>query len=165
MGDTSQVARGQWRKILFNLGVDKNFLTGRHGPCPLCGGSDRFRFDDRYGDGDYFCGQCGAGKGFRLLMGIKGWTFAQAAAEVDAVLGHHPRRRDDHSHCCSGPGEMRAHKAAQAFFAKQPDFVGPKPPEKSVRDAALWLRKFHPERLMSYLDKWPEARSWLERQP
>jgi putative DNA primase/helicase len=27
--------------------MDERALSGKHGPCPLCGGRDRFRFDDR----------------------------------------------------------------------------------------------------------------------
>jgi hypothetical protein len=35
----------------------------RHQACPVCGGSDRFRFDDKEGRGTWFCNQCGAGDG------------------------------------------------------------------------------------------------------
>jgi putative DNA primase/helicase len=61
--NTIERARNRWREILPRLGVDTQFLTNRHGPCPLCGGKDRFRFDDRDGSGSYICGQCGAGVG------------------------------------------------------------------------------------------------------
>src|SRR5690348_13963485 len=53
-------ARGRWREILPCLGVETRYLTNKHGPCPLCGGKDRFRFDDKNGDGTYYCNQCGA---------------------------------------------------------------------------------------------------------
>ena len=26
---------------------------GKHGPCPMCGSSDRYRFDDKGGSGSY----------------------------------------------------------------------------------------------------------------
>lgn len=65
-------------------------LNGRHQPCPSCGGKDRFRFDDKRGDGDYFCSQCGAGKGFKLLQLLNGWDFKRAATEVDAIIGNLP---------------------------------------------------------------------------
>lgn len=90
MGQTCAAARGQWRRILPQLGVPRRFLDGRHGPCPLCGGKDRFRFDDRSGDGDYYCNGCGAGKGFKLLMKFTGWSFREAANRVDIVLGMLP---------------------------------------------------------------------------
>lgn len=77
----------RWRSILTTLGVDGKMLTGRHGPCPVCGGSDRFRFDDKDGRGTWICSVCGAGDGFKLLQLAKGWTFAAAASEVERIVG------------------------------------------------------------------------------
>ena len=85
---TADAARGKWRGILPVLGVNPTYLTGRHGPCPICSGVDRFRWDDRGGDGCYFCNQCGAGSGFTLLMKVNGWDFATAAARVDEIVGN-----------------------------------------------------------------------------
>lgn len=85
---TKDAARGKWRGILLHLGVDGKHLSGKHGPCPMCGGNDRFRFDDKGGHGGYICGQCGAGNGFDLLRGVHGWDFRKAAAEVDSVVGN-----------------------------------------------------------------------------
>ncbi|MGG8913157.1 primase-helicase zinc-binding domain-containing protein, partial [Escherichia coli] len=42
-------ALGHWPRILPALGIQ--VLKNRHQPCPVCGGSDRFRFDDREGRG------------------------------------------------------------------------------------------------------------------
>jgi putative DNA primase/helicase len=85
-------ARGHWREILSMLGVEERFLTGRKGPCPLCGGKDRFRFTDKDRDGWYYCNQCGAGSGIVLLRRLQGWGHAEACRQVDAVLGadHRP---------------------------------------------------------------------------
>lgn len=85
---TADAARGKWRGILMALGVGDKFLTGKHGPCPMCEGSDRFRWDNRNGGGGYICNQCGAGDGFKLLMAIKGWNFTDCAKRVDEVLGN-----------------------------------------------------------------------------
>lgn len=79
-----------WPQILSQLGVDETFLQNRHGPCPGCGGRDRFRFDDKDGRGGWICGGGGdtqAGDGFALLMHLHGWDFPKAAAEVAVVLG------------------------------------------------------------------------------
>jgi putative DNA primase/helicase len=83
---TEQAAKGNWRGILISLGVPDNFLVSRHGPCPLCGGKDRFRWDNRDGRGTYICGQCGAGDGFILAMKFTGKTFAEVAAKIDGIL-------------------------------------------------------------------------------
>jgi putative DNA primase/helicase len=84
----SEIATGRWHGILVQLGVSDKFLTGKHGPCPLCGGKDRFRFDNKAGRGTWICSQCGAGDGFGLLQQIKGWTYREAAKEVEAIAGN-----------------------------------------------------------------------------
>lgn len=80
-------AQGRWRGIMAQFSVDKLFLTGKHGPCPCCGGHDRFRFDDKDGRGTFICSQCGAGDGFKLLMLIKGWDFKRVAEEIEGIVG------------------------------------------------------------------------------
>jgi putative DNA primase/helicase len=92
-GTTIDQARGRWRDILLRLGVAAHHLLGKHGPCPLCGGKDRFRFDDRDGSGSYICGQCGAGTGIRLIRKLKGWDYATACREIDALLAVAPISR------------------------------------------------------------------------
>lgn len=81
-------ARGRWTEILPPLGVGMNYLTGKHGPCPICGeGKDRFRFDDQRGEGTWICSKCGAGNGFALVMLIKGCVFADAAKLIEEIIG------------------------------------------------------------------------------
>jgi putative DNA primase/helicase len=52
--NTVDRARGRWREILPQLGIDPRFLSNKQGPCPMCGGKTRFRFDDRDGSGSYY---------------------------------------------------------------------------------------------------------------
>ncbi|MES2625927.1 MAG: primase-helicase zinc-binding domain-containing protein [Pseudomonadota bacterium] len=85
---TAEAARGKWAGILINFGLDESFLKDRHGPCPLCGGTNRFRFDNKDGNGSWICNQCGAGSGIKLLMDFKGWDFKTAAAEIDKIVGN-----------------------------------------------------------------------------
>lgn len=73
------LACNKWPSILEQSGIDKAYLTRAHGPCPVCGGRDRFRFDDKEGRGTFFCSNCRAGDGFRLLELVHGWDFKQAA--------------------------------------------------------------------------------------
>jgi putative DNA primase/helicase len=86
-GDTIERAQHRWREILPQLGIDTRFLTNKHGPCPLCGGKDRYRFDDRGGTGSYFCSQCGAGVGVILVRKKHGWDFRKAVTEIDKIIG------------------------------------------------------------------------------
>ncbi len=47
-------------------------IKNRHQACPVCGGADRFRFDDKRGRGTWFCNQCGAGDGLKLVEKVFG---------------------------------------------------------------------------------------------
>lgn len=82
-------AVGRWPAILRQLGVDEKFLNPKHGPCPVCGGVDRFRFDDKEGRGTYYCSQCEphAGGGMNLVMSVFGVTYPTALEMVAGVLG------------------------------------------------------------------------------
>jgi putative DNA primase/helicase len=84
-------ASGRWRSILTVLGMPERALSGKHGPCPMCGGRDRFRFDDKEGRGTYFCSGCGAGDGVQLAMGITGMGFADVAREIERIVGTAPK--------------------------------------------------------------------------
>lgn len=79
--------RGRWHGVLPMLGVPQGFLSGKHQPCPLCGGKDRARFDDKDGFGSFICSQCGAGDGVSLLMKINGWDFKTTAEKIEEVIG------------------------------------------------------------------------------
>jgi putative DNA primase/helicase len=90
--DTVERARGRWLEILPLLGVSANFLRNRHGPCPMCGGKDRFRYDDKNGDGTYFCNQCGPGNGLSFIKKFKGWNHREACDEIDRIVGSERRQ-------------------------------------------------------------------------
>lgn len=81
------LAIGRWPDLLAHFGIERHHLSGKHAPCPACGGRDRFRFDDKDGRGTWFCSRCGAGDGFALLELVKGWVFREAAAEVERIAG------------------------------------------------------------------------------
>ncbi len=80
-------AHGRWRDILIQLGIDPKYLVNKHGPCPLCGGRDRFRWDNRDGSGSYYCNGCGPGSGLILLRKLRDWSFKEAADAVDRIIG------------------------------------------------------------------------------
>jgi putative DNA primase/helicase len=107
--DTIERAQYRWREILPQLGVGTQFLVNKHGPCPLCGGRDRFRFDDRNGEGTYYCGQCGAGTGLILVRKLKKWDHRTACEAVDEIIGAGPapKQKQDHK-----PDDASRRKAA-----------------------------------------------------
>jgi len=80
-------AQGKWRDILESIGVSRKHLDGKHGPCPICSGKDRFRFDDKHGRGGWICSHCGAGDGFALVAKVKGIDMIKAKMMVSPLLG------------------------------------------------------------------------------
>jgi putative DNA primase/helicase len=88
-------ADGQWPRLLIELaGLAPEQLENRHQPCPACGGTDRYRWDNDDGPGGWFCNQCGGkdhsgggGNGLDLLLRLSGWDFQTAVRRVEAHLG------------------------------------------------------------------------------
>lgn len=79
---------GKWNGILSFFGLTEKQLSGKHTKCPIpgCGGKDRFRYKGPE-RGIWFCSHCGSGGGLDLLMKIKGWSFAEAAKQVENIMG------------------------------------------------------------------------------
>lgn len=80
-----QAARGRWAAILPVLGITVP-PNGQHGACPKCGGTKPFRFDDKNGDGRWYCNHCEHGDGLDLVALVHGLSIGQAAKEVADVL-------------------------------------------------------------------------------
>ena len=88
--EVREQALGRWPGLLSALGVAPAMLSGKHSPCPICGGRDRFRFDDKEGRGTWICSKCGPGDGFKLVMTLRGVDFKGAAEIVRAILPRAP---------------------------------------------------------------------------
>lgn len=84
---TKQAAKGKWDGIIAQL-ISEQAVSRKHGPCPICGGKDRYRFDNNRNDGDWFCSVCGVGDGFKLLTGALAIDFAEAARRVDQIVNN-----------------------------------------------------------------------------
>jgi putative DNA primase/helicase len=77
-----------WPSILVKLGIPENVLRNKHGPCPLCGGKDKFRFDHaQRGKGSFWCNSVKSGDGFALLHHVFGWDFHEARNRVIEAAG------------------------------------------------------------------------------
>lgn len=143
-------ARGRWRSILPALGVPKEYLTGKHGPCPFCGGKDRYRFSDLNGGGNFICNQCGSGTGVDFVMKFKG--FNQFIDAKNLIENHIPgsnvevkKATEARSFNCSRywdeSHEINQHDAAGLYlrnrgfkFKKYPDALRFHPCFKYVHD-------------------------------
>lgn len=82
-----QRAHGHWTGVLEAIGVDPKVLNGKGQPCPKCGGTDRFAYSDKYGEGDSYCRACGHRDGFALAQLVTGCSFVQVLERVEAHLG------------------------------------------------------------------------------
>ncbi len=111
---------------------------GEHaGPCPWCGGRDRFRVWPNAGDkGRFWCRQCGrSGDAITLVRDLKGISYEEACRQV-GLPGYRPFQ----------PEAPRAKKL--------------KPPPKIWRSRAWALTEESIDLLWS--DKGKRARAWLQ---
>ena len=56
--------------------------NGKHCPCPVCGGKDRIRFDNKNGRGTYICNHCGSGEGLNLIKNYYHCDAKEASRKV-----------------------------------------------------------------------------------
>ncbi|MBC5767610.1 DUF7146 domain-containing protein [Ramlibacter albus] len=86
--EASRLADGRWPAILSAAGMPDQFFRKSHGPCPFCGGKDRYRWSEKYG-GVWYCSHCTVDRyadGWSMLMKHMGFRFFGDA--VDHVLEH-----------------------------------------------------------------------------
>ena len=74
----------KWDYIFHSLGIEVG--NGKHCPCPMCGGKDRFRFDNQNGRGTYICNQCGSGDGLELIKHYYHCDAKEASNKVAECL-------------------------------------------------------------------------------
>ena len=114
-----QRAHGRWSEILAGEGVDERILKHRNGPCPLCGGTDRFQYTDKFGEGNYHCRQCGPGGGFKLLQAINGVDFNTVLRNVERALGVLPASVPANTPAHTGePSADRMRKLVQRIWGE-----------------------------------------------
>ncbi|MBL0637911.1 DUF927 domain-containing protein [Aeromonas veronii] len=86
VSDVVAAAAGHWPDLLAAVGIDIP-RRGKHGPCPACGGKDRFRLDDKGGRGTWICSQCGNGDGLDLVGKVTGRQPKEAAELIAPLVG------------------------------------------------------------------------------
>jgi putative DNA primase/helicase len=111
-------ARGRWHDILCGIGVDSKYLTGKHSACPVCGGKDRFRFDDKNGKGGWICSACGAGDGFMLVSRLKKISLVEAKQVIEPLLPKASARP-----IIRGGDERRSRERAEEFWSNTSQLV------------------------------------------
>jgi putative DNA primase/helicase len=86
MTDLMIQANGKWPSILLSLGFDERVVSGKHGPCPMCEGKDRFRMIDLEGKCQWICNQCGSGDAINLIESAMNMNFKEIAAKVRPMI-------------------------------------------------------------------------------
>jgi putative DNA primase/helicase len=136
MIEIADQCRNRWPSILPMFGIGVEFLSGKHGPCPICEGTDRFRFDDKDGRGTFFCTHCRPGDGLKLLMLKTGQTFEEVARSIRERLGEtsespSPRSTDpERARQASGglwSGAVPIHSDQAAHYLTSRGIPGPYP--------------------------------------
>lgn len=106
----------QW-DALVNQYLPAAFLTdgfwrGRPGPCPICGGHDRFTYDNKRGRGDWVCRKCNAGSpkagdGIELVCRATGMSYHELTCRLNGesvqpicplpsrAVAHRPKKNAD----------------------------------------------------------------------
>ena len=142
--------RGRWRGILAAHGIDPRYLTGKNGPCPMCGGKDRWRFTDFNSDGYWICNQCGHGTGTDLLLRCTGLPFKEVARRIEAVRGRSSRghaeaqRATDagqsqrHVAPCTAGRRGRHHRPVDAIPRHRTPHIPGLPADRSRRALLRW---------------------------
>lgn len=81
-------AQGRFLDSIFPaVGISFSRPPHKHQPCPICGGRDRFRCDNKRGSGSFICSNCKAGDGFRLISLYTGRTGYELMLTVAEILG------------------------------------------------------------------------------
>lgn len=108
-------AQGQWREILTANGI-KLPEPKKHGPCPICGGKDRFRLEERKAEkaarGVWVCSHCDCrgGDGLSLYQQATGQSMSEAISSLGRYFGlSGPVSAADHARI-----EKQRQKAAKA---------------------------------------------------
>ena len=105
-----------WEPVWASLGVQVP-PSGRHGPCPYCGGKDRFRTIPAERDrGGWICGGCGtSGDGIDLVARVHGVALVEAVGMAADVVGI---RASDDNESYKAAIQMKAAQQAERDAAQ-----------------------------------------------
>ena len=121
VSDIKAAAHGSWAAVVERVaGIGDDYLTTDHGPCPKCGGSDRWRvFGDFELTGGGVCNQCGKfGDGIAMIQWFTGQGFLPTVEAIGDFLGISPTEPKRSAE--SEPAE----KAARVMTRKAPEGPG-----------------------------------------
>lgn len=89
--EAESLVTGNWEEILIRAGLDRSFLLYQEGPCPVCGGTTRFRWKANKESG--FCNHCRFLSGFDLLKSVLNVDYRGACDFVREWAGYGDKNR------------------------------------------------------------------------
>jgi hypothetical protein len=95
ISDVKRAAVGRWPEVLCQVaGIGDDYLSRRHGPCPKCGGTKRFRFSNHNGNGSIICNDCGKGlgDGIDVVCWYLGVSQGEAIRRIGDYFGLGPSK-------------------------------------------------------------------------
>lgn len=115
MSQLQDLMHGHWRPALIQLGIPAKLLDGHNRPCPVCGGTDRFSFNDP-DRGLWYCRGCEeGGDAVKLAMKFTGLSFRDLAKTLEGMVGKLPAARDTGS-----DDQRKLQHAAEIWRQSQP---------------------------------------------
>lgn len=171
--DIHELARGRWRAILMAAGFKESHLTGKHGPCPFCDGTDRWRWTNRDNSGAAICNVCGPKTGVDLVMMKRGVEFLAAKKWIMEEIGKapietKPKRSNEKilqrmSKLWSEASPLDGKNPASLYLLKRgikldeyPKLLRYHPRVAYEKDGDNWV--FHPALLSKFVS--PDAKTW-----
>ncbi|MCL6357255.1 DUF927 domain-containing protein [Pectobacterium parmentieri] len=145
----SAAAGGRWHDVLSQLGIEVPRHPTTLTPCPACGGTDRFQFDNLEGRGTWHCRHCKpeAGDGLALVMNVRQCAAMDAAQLVAEVLGIDARILEQPTRQSEPPAENNGRspsvgEKAQRFTPRLAKLTTQTQPGKSAYLAGKGLTGF-----------------------
>jgi putative DNA primase/helicase len=125
-----------WISTLMSYGISAEYLTGNACACPVCGGDDRFTYDNKNGRGDWVCRKCNdgypmAGDGLQLIARANRMGLYRLMCELDG--GKPPSSRASPNQAAPAPKR----KADPAFVARRLDGMWASARPQAVGDLSM----------------------------
>ncbi|MFL9995250.1 primase-helicase zinc-binding domain-containing protein [Paraburkholderia sediminicola] len=125
-----------WISTLMRYGISADYLTGKACACPVCGGDDRFTYDNKSGRGDWVCRKCNdgypmAGDGLQLIARANRIGLYRLMCQLDG--GSPPPASAPLS--TTAPAPKR--KADSAFVARRLDGMWVRARPQAVGDLSM----------------------------
>lgn len=155
---TTDAAMGKWRGVLMTLGLPEKALVNKHGPCPICGGKDRFRFDNKMGTGSWICSHCGSGDGIELAKRFTDEPFLIVASKIDKIIGN---LKPDAAHHVTGEiSEEDRVIALRKVYAETKQLETGDLGDVYLKSRGIWEHTYPTS--LRYADKLPDGQGGLK---